>query len=80
MWLSIGNSGRAMSILNVNSKKRKRPQVASKDKRTIEVGLHDVGSVSVDYWRSPGAESPKQTKRRHTNQTNMFSSGVFTTP
>ena len=57
MTYYVGTRGKALSILNKNAKKRKRPTV--RDKRKISLELSSVQGVDIDQWESPGAKSPE---------------------
>ena len=62
--------GKALSILNKNAKKRKRP--THHDKRKMSLGLSAVQAVDVDQWESPGIVSPTKFKKKRFNDDGLF--------
>jgi hypothetical protein len=59
-------------MLNVNSKKRKRPQVKKEvEKRKVKLNLDQFTAIDPDEegWNSPGLVSPQQRKRFQGNDT-----------
>jgi len=44
----IGTRGKALSLLNRNAKKRKRPEV--KEKRPLALDLSQVKAAEIDCW------------------------------
>jgi len=61
----LASKGKALTILNKNFKKRKRPGVRTK--RTLDMGLSNFDAVDADFWQSPGIGTPKNLKKLRKN-------------